>query len=74
MTLHTHFGFICPKCKFTIGANIGTDNNLNCPNCGTTMIPNEQATPWAMNVYCKYCNEHYGMVDSDKCPKCGQQF
>lgn len=74
MGLHTHYGYICPNCKSTIGVNIGNEDDLKCPNCRTKMVPNEGATPWTMNAHCKHCNTSYGMIDSDKCPTCGRPF
>ncbi len=72
MNTSTFFGFICPKCTTSITFGIGGEPV--CPNCGTRMIPNKNATPVAMNVHCKKCNSSFQMIDSDTCPECGTKF
>jgi len=71
-----YIGYICPSCKSTIDvAAVGMDNNvLPCPSCKTPMIPNENGKTVATNVFCSKCKSAFGMINSDRCPKCGELF
>ena len=75
MKASTFFGYKCPKCnsKITVGVVAGADE-LNCPNCGTTMVPDDEGQASAGNVYCPNCNSTFGLVTSDRCPECGGEF
>ena len=66
--METYFGYICPRCGSTVQIGIGRPA---CPSCGAQMAPNKKASPSAANVYCKSCSSAFGVVTSDRCPKCG---
>jgi len=68
------FGLKCPKCNITIDviATVGSDPQ-RCPNCGNKMVPNPQAKISA-KVTCKKCNSSFVLINSDKCPHCGEYF
>lgn len=73
------FGFICPKCRSTIdiGASVSSassEEDPKCPSCGTKMEPNPQGQTTSANVHCRNCNSSFGLINSDKCPCCGQPF
>lgn len=71
MNVSTYYGFICPKCRTTIGIGIGEPN---CPHCGTNMVANKKSAPFAANVHCKKCNASFGIINSISCPLCGTDF
>lgn len=75
MKAGSFFGYKCPKCGSTIdiGALAGSDQP-RCPSCGTIMEPDPNGTTSAANAYCPNCNAFFGLVNSDKCPKCGGPF
>ena len=68
------FGFRCPNCNITIDviATLGSDPQC-CPQCGRNMIPNPQ-TKISAKAICKKCNSFFGLINSDKCPNCGELF
>lgn len=75
MKAGSYFGYKCPRCHSTvdIGAMVGTDKP-HCPSCGTIMEPDPKGKISAANVHCSKCNSSFGLVNSDKCPHCGQPF
>jgi rRNA maturation protein Nop10 len=75
MKAASFFGYMCPKCgsSVDIAAIAGTDRLL-CDNCKTEMVPNPKGKSSSANVSCKKCNTFYGLVNSDKCPACGEPF
>ena len=75
MQFSTSFGYKCPNCntKISIAIQVGKQEQ-NCPQCGTTMVPDKERQSLAANVYCKSCNSYYGLVTSDRCPNCGGEF
>ncbi len=66
------YGLMCPDCSISIDVNVGGNPSL-CPKCGKQMIPNQNAKITA-KAFCKTCNASFGMINSDKCPKCGEEF
>lgn len=68
------FGLMCPYCKITIDvyAVVGSDPQ-HCPKCGRDMVPNPLSKISA-RVTCKKCNCSFGLINSDKCPNCGEPF
>jgi rRNA maturation endonuclease Nob1 len=68
------FGLMCSTCgsTFDIIGTIGADPQ-RCPQCGGIMVPNPNAKITA-KVTCKKCNSSFGLINSDKCPKCGEPF
>ena len=75
METNSFFGYKCPKCNTTIdiGVIVGNSKPL-CPNCKTEMIPDNNGKVSAANVHCKKCNSFYGLINSDRCPQCGELF
>lgn len=75
MKVSTFFGYKCPKCnsKITVGLSIGAET-IECPNCHTLMVSDEEGQASAGNVYCPQCKAGFGLVLSDKCPTCGGPF
>lgn len=75
MQAGSFFGYKCPKCQTSIdiAAIVGSDK-LHCPNCGIEMMPDPQGKTSSANVYCRKCNTSFGLVNSDRCPKCGGPF
>lgn len=76
MSSKVYFGYKCPKCGSTIdiGVQMGSTTDPNCPTCKTKMVPNPDGKTVAANVYCPRCDSSFGLVNSDKCPKCGGPF
>lgn len=76
MRVASYFGYKCPKCGSTIdiGAVVGLSNEILCPSCKTVMIPDPNGKTSAANVYCPNCNSAFGLINSDRCPKCGGPF
>jgi DNA-directed RNA polymerase subunit RPC12/RpoP len=72
----SYFGYKCPRCGSTIdiGATVGSSDEPACPHCGTIMKPDPHGKTSAANVYCPKCNASFGLVNSDRCPKCGGPF
>ncbi len=72
----SYFGYKCPKCGSTIdiGAVVGTSDEPRCTNCGAIMKPDPNGKTSAANVFCPNCNSSFGLVNSDRCPKCGGPF
>ena len=70
-----YFGYKCPNCNSTvdIGVSVGSGEQL-CPNCKAKMIPNPEGKTTSANVHCSKCNSSFGLINSDKCPNCGQPF
>lgn len=68
------FGLMCPICNIIIDvhATVGSDPQ-RCPRCGRNMVPNPSAKISA-KVTCQKCNSSFGLINSDKCPKCGEPF
>jgi DnaJ-class molecular chaperone len=75
MNAGSFIGYKCPKCNTTIdiGVVAGSDE-LKCPSCKTIMEPNPRGKAIAANVYCPNCNASFGLINSDKCPRCGGSF
>jgi ribosomal protein S27E len=75
MKAGTFFGYKCPRCesKSDIIAIIGSDE-IRCPNCGTTMVPDPNGKTSTANAYCPNCNSFSALINSDKCPTCGRLF
>lgn len=69
------FGYKCPRCNTTIDiAAIVGSSEFRCPNCSAVMEPNPSGKTSAANVHCPRCNITIGLINSDKCPKCGGPF
>ena len=68
------FGLICPncKCRIDVHGTAGSDPEL-CPQCGHKMVANPSAKITA-GVSCKKCHSSFGIINSDKCPNCGEAF
>lgn len=68
------FGLKCPKCgnSYDIIGSVGSDPEI-CNNCGTKMVPNEEAKISA-NVTCSNCGSSFGLINSDTCPNCKTPF
>lgn len=75
MKASSFFGYKCPECgsKVDLAVIIGS-TNLHCPNCGTAMKPDLHGKVSTANVYCPDCRIGFGLVNSDKCPRCGRPF
>ena len=75
MSIGAFFGFMCPRCrssaKFAVSPSA---DELLCHQCGGVMVPDDNAGPMAMGAYCARCDASYGIIDSDRCPKCGEPF
>ena len=76
MKATTIYGYKCPKCGSTIdiGVMIDSDNVPKCSKCNIPLIPDPNGKISAVNVYCPKCRITYGIVNSDRCPKCGGSF
>lgn len=75
MKAGSFFGYICPKCGSTVDiAAVAGSDVLRCSNCGTIMEPNPTGRTSAANVFCSKCNAYFGLVNSERCPKCGGPF
>ena len=74
MRATTYFGYRCPKCGTTVDIGVAIGGGPACPTCGTPMEPDQRGTASAANVYCQTCKTAYGLVNSDRCPKCGGPF
>lgn len=72
MKATNYFGYKCPRghTRITMGIQLGGEELL-CPTCHTPMVPDNEATPGAANVYCPKCDAAYGMLLLDRCPECG---
>ena len=68
------FGLMCSYCNITIDVFgvVGSDPQ-HCPQCGRIMVPNPQAKISA-RVTCDKCHSSFGLINSDRCPNCGEPF
>lgn len=68
------FGLKCPFCGFRVDilGTVGADPQ-RCPQCGRDMVPNPSARISA-KATCTKCHSHSGLINSDKCPVCGEPF
>lgn len=71
----TYYGYKCPKCNSTvdIGVIVGNDV-IACPRCKAIMEPNKEGKACTANAHCKKCNATFGIINSDRCPRCGGNF
>jgi len=75
MKVGAFFGYKCQRCNSRVhaGVSIGTGAPL-CSGCLVPMVPDDKGQASAGNVYCSQCDIWFGLVLSDKCPKCGGPF
>lgn len=75
MKATSFFGYKCPECGATIdiGAVVGS-TEVKCPSCGSLMEPDRRGRTSTANAYCPNCKAFFGLVNSDRCPRCGGPF
>lgn len=66
------FGLKCPQCGSSSGIFIG-ESSL-CPSCHVPMIADSSRPGWTANAYCPTCKTFAGLVNSERCSKCGDKY
>jgi primosomal protein N' len=63
------FGMGCPRCNTVTSVMIGGGDR--CPDCGTPLVPVQNAPPMHAGFVCKQCGASIGMaIGLTHCPDC----